>query len=453
MTEPDRPVANVAALKSQLMEQKRALARSLQDAKAQGIEKATAAQEGAMADIRALQDRILDAEDDARRAGTHNKTFTHIRSQGAKNVNAGLTHISEPLTYSKHNATERSYTLDLVRVSMGLDGTGEARQRLAAHATDIATAPEYRDLSRVDGAGGYAVPPAWLVDQYIELARPGKAFASAVQNLPLPGGTDSINIPKMKTGTSVDVQTADNTQVAETDLTDDFINAPVRTLAGQQSLAIQLLDQSPAAFDAIVFSDLIAAHATKLDQQVINGSGVAGQMQGVMGTTGVQSITPTGNTVKAVYAALANAVQQIHSSRFLPPTVIVMHPRRWGWMLAQMDTTDRPLFLPQANNPQNAAGILSQVASEAVVGQMHGLPVVTDSNIPTNLGAGTEDAIFVMRASDLVLYTGGIRTRVLPETKAGTLTVLLQVYSYAAFSAARYPQSVVTISGLTAPTF
>jgi hypothetical protein len=31
--------------------------------------------------------------------------------------------------------------------------------------------------------------------------------------------------------------------------------------------------------------------------------------------------------------------------------------------------------------------------------------------------------------------------------------VLLQLYGYLAFSAARYPQSVVELTGLTAPTF
>ena len=77
---------------------------------------------------------------------------------------------------------------------------------------------------------------------------------------------------------------------------------------------------------------------------------------------------------------------------------------------------------------------------------------------PTNLGAvgttpGTQDAIFVMRASDLILWESGIRARALPEIKANTLTVLLQIYNYLAFTAARYPQSVVEITGLPAISF
>jgi len=96
--------------------------------------------------------------------------------------------------------------------------------------------------------------------------------------------------------------------------------------------------------------------------------------------------------------------------------------------------------------------VLTDVASQQIVGSMHGLPVVTDPNIPVTQGAGNnEDPVFVVRASDLVLWEGGIRARVLPETKATTLTVLLQIYSYLAFSAARYPASIVEIAGLTAP--
>ena len=80
--------------------------------------------------------------------------------------------------------------------------------------------------------------------------------------------------------------------------------------------------------------------------------------------------------------------------------------------------------------------------------------MVTDPNIETNLCAGSdEDPVYVLRASDVVLWESGIRARVLPETKAQNLTVLLQLYGYLAFSAARYPQSIVEIAGLSPPTW
>jgi hypothetical protein len=59
----------------------------------------------------------------------------------------------------------------------------------------------------------------------------------------------------------------------------------------------------------------------------------------------------------------------------------------------------------------------------------------------------------VLRASDLVLWESGLRTRILPETKASTLTILCQLYGYVAFSAGRFPQSVAELTGLTPPSF
>lgn len=165
-----------------------------------------------------------------------------------------------------------SYLRDLARIAVNADDTNESRRRLSEHAAEL----ESRDLSRVDGSGGYAVPPAWLMDQYIGLPRAGRAFANLCQRQPLPGGTDSINIPKVLRGTSTAVQAADNQPVVQTDLTDTSINAPVRTIAGQQSVALQLIDQSPIAFDEVIFNDLTADHDRELDRQVISGTGITG---------------------------------------------------------------------------------------------------------------------------------------------------------------------------------
>lgn len=373
-----------------------------------------------------------------------------------KRAQARAESVTESRTYERGNG--KSYLQDLARVQLNMDTDGAARDRLARHAQDVSSDREYRDLDRTDGTGGYAVPPLWLMQQFIELARAGRAYANVVNTQTLPGGTDSINIPKVATGTEAAIQAADNTAVTETDMTDTFISAPVRTIAGQQDVAIQLLDQSPVSFDEVIFRDLVADYATKLDLQVITGSGAAGQVTGVRNTAGIETIayTSASPTVAELYSKIADAVQRVHTLRFMSPTVIAMHPRRWAWILAASDSTGRPLVVPEAGNPQNAIATLGTVGAEQVVGQMHGLPVVTDPSIPTTLGAGTdEDVVHVLRASDLLLYESGIRSRVLPEVGSGTLTVRLQVYGYLAFTAARYPKSVVEVggSGLIAPSF
>jgi hypothetical protein len=85
------------------------------------------------------------------------------------------------------------------------------------------------------------------------------------------GDTDSIIIPEILSGTAVGIQTADNEPVTDVDLTATFINAPVRTISGQQGVAIQLLAQSPIAFDEIVFRDLTDAVAVNAFKATVDG--------------------------------------------------------------------------------------------------------------------------------------------------------------------------------------
>lgn len=400
-------------------------------------------------ELKSLDDRITELSEEIERDGQITAGAAAVRRAQAR-----VTSVNEAAVYVRGNG--RSYLQDLIRHSLNMDADGSAIERLRRHTQDVATAPEYRDLNRTDGTGGYFVPPAWLMAQFVDLARAGRATANLVNSQPLPGGTDSINIPKVLTGTSTAVQNGDNTAVSETDLTDTAVNAPVRTIAGQQDVAVQLLDQSPVNFDEVIFRDLVGDYANKLNLQVIAGSGSAGQVTGIRATAGIETIAQTGTAPVDLYKKVADGIQRVHTLRFRAPEVIVMHPRRWAWLLSAVDTNGRPLVLPAAGNPQNAMATLTAVGSEMIVGSMHGLPVVTDPSIPTNLGAGTnEDVVLIMRASDLLLFESGIRTRVLPEVGSGTLTTRLQVFGYLAFTAGRYPKSVVEIGGvgLVAPTF
>jgi HK97 family phage major capsid protein len=400
-------------------------------------------------EIRSLDDRLTELADEDERTKRAASSARRMKA-----VDATM-RVTEQRTYQRNGPN--SYLRDLANAQINMDF--EARARLDRHAQEVRTEDEYqeyRDLNRADGSGGNFVPPAWLMDQWIELARASRVTANLINSQQLPAGTDSINIPRVLTGTSTAVQPADNDPVQEVDLTDSSLAIPVRTIAGQQDVAIQLLDQSPLNFDELVFRDLLADYAVKTNLQVLTGSGAAGQVLGLGAQTGVTAVTLTLTTVAGFYKAIANAVSQIHTSRFQSPNVIVMHPRRWAWLLSELDTTNRPLVVPQAQGPNNAVGTQNGVGTQQVVGTIQGLSVVTDPSIPINTGAGTnQDIVYILRTDDLVLYESPIRTRVMQETLSGTLTVRLQVYGYVAFSAGRYPSSTarITGAGLVTPTF
>lgn len=400
---------------------------------------------------------------------------------------------ANPLTYDRRNI-RRSYLHDLAVVKLGVGDVAAASERLQAHAGEMRVEMprleerlfgtvdnprvkelreedekvakrmveypidyERRDLSRTDGAGGEFVPPLWMVEDYVNLARAGRVAADLARGFPLPGGTDSINIPRVATGSSTAPQTADNAAVSETDLTTNSVSAPVRTIAGQQDIALQLLEQSPIAFDEVTFEDLANDHAEVLDTQVLNGSAAAGQMRGILQIAGVDTTTYTdaSPTVPELYPALADSANEVATNRFRMPEVIKMHPRRWFWMLAALDSNSRPLVVPSTQGPQNALATVEETVAEGFAGRIFGIPVFLDPNMPTNLGGGTEDRVIFDRPSEQYLFEGPVRTRVLPEVGSGELTVRFQLYSYTAFIPDRRVNSVSIVAGtgLEAPTF
>jgi HK97 family phage major capsid protein len=389
----------------------------------------------------------------------------------------GVTVTREPLTYERGNGA--SYFLDLANAQF--KGDTEARERLQRHGREmdvelprrdkrreekayqemrgISDLPEqFRESAferrtnpnRTDGQGGYFVPPVWLIDEYIDLPRFGRQAANLCRGFTLPSGTDSINLPKVSTGTATAVQTADGAAVNSQDITDTFVNAGVKTIAGQQDIAMQLLDQSPISFDEVIFADLIADLNQKLDLQVINGSGSGNQATGILNVSGINAITYTDGapTLPAMYVPIVKSASQVYKNRKMPAQSVLMIPSLWYWAAAQLDTTNRPLIVPPGI-AFNAAGVQSGLAEEGPVGMLSfGAPVYADGNIPTNLGGGTnESRIITARWSDLFLWEGAMRTRVLSEVLSGTLQIRFQVYEYFAFMGNRRPEAISVVSG------
>lgn len=472
---PGAPVAGMASFLDQLVA-KRAAAQEELNAIVNGAEARgedlnddeAAAFDEKRSEITKLDERIAELRESIEAEQRAGQAAVAVGAQTAGTVTVK----SEPLTYQRGD-NRQSYFQDLGKVIVG-GGDAEAQRRLVRHAAEVReraeaedranpgtidgeqVGVERRDLSRTDGSGGYFVPPAWMVDEYVALARASAVTANLVNNRPLPTGTDSINVPKVSTGTAVAVQTADNASVQETDLADTYVTLPVRTIAGQQDVALQALEQSPIAFDEMVFGDLTGDHAAKKDQQVLYGSGSSGQVVGLYNITSVDTTayTDASPTLPELYPKVADSVNEVSTNRYLPPQAIIMHPRRWFWACAQVDSTGRPFIVPTAQGPYNALAGQAGVAAEGPVGTMLGVPVYIDANVQTTVSS-TYDVIYVTRPSDHWLFESSIRTRVLPEVGSGTLTVRLQLYSYLAFTAERYPRatSLVVGSGTTTPTF
>lgn len=333
-------------------------------------------------------------------------------------------------------------------------GDASAAERIQRHAQEEL---QQRDVGTAAFAG--LTVPQFLLDLAAPIARAGRPTANAVRSLPLPDRGMTLSISRITTGTAAAAQATENTAVQETDIDDTKLDVSVVTLAGQQDVSRQALERSEMV-DQIVVADLVQAYHTLVGNAVINANG-SGSYTGILNTGSIEAVTYTdaSPTVAEFYPKLADAVQRVNANRYMPATGIIMHPRRWGWLNAAVDTAGRPLVVPNTNGAINAVGVGNAAEYGQVVGTLHGLPVITDANIPTNLGAGTnEDIVIVAKLDDLLLWEqdGGMpRELRFEETNGGNLTVKVVVYGYSAFTAGRYPKSVATIggTGLVTPTF
>lgn len=361
-------------------------------------------------------------------------------------------HTGRGLTY-RPDDHRTSWVRDLRTMVDG--GSPEARDRLARNSREWNT--ESRALTSVTaGAASDLVPPSWALSLIATVARAGRITADQLQQLSLPNTSMVVNVPRITTGASVAAQSPENTTVSDTNIATDTIFSNVHTLAGKQVLSFQIIDQSSYSMDQLIITDLAAELARQVDLFTLT-SNATGKV-GILSTSGVNAVTYTdaSPTVGELYSKIADGVQRIATSRFLPATKIVMHPRRWAWFLAALDSTGRPLVVPEANHPMNAAGTQPGVVAQGFAGTIQGLPVFLDSLIPINAGAGTnEDKIIIMRSDDLLLWESG--PRIIPDriSLAGQLSMQIVLWEYLAVQTGRYPQSISLISGtgLVAPSF
>jgi len=449
----------------------------------------------------------------------------------------------EPMTYGRGSG--HSYFLDMARdeakQGVGDGGLQAARDRLARHAAEMRVemprraerreraayeqferamssgnraerrageralamlhregiSPfERRATNRTDGTGGFLVPPVWMIDELVPYLRAGRDFADLWHNFPLPAGTDSINIPRITIGAATGPQVADGGVVPGRDMQDNFVNGRVQTIAGQQDAALQLLDQSPLAYDELIFGDLAADYNSQLSGQCFVGSNSAGQLAGVW-PGGVISnangiyIPNTNNTAAQTWVngggatfSVTNSVFQgggqmlslINRTRLRPPTHHVWHPWVWYYLLTQVDQQGRPLVVPGTPNNvgyNQAAVDTDGPASMGPVGFYQGLPVILDPNLPVTFpasggtnpsmstvsagqfapaaGSGVFTPLLVGAWQDLWLFEGEMRTRALTEVLSGNLQVRFQLYAYVATIPNRFQaySAVQTGSGPT----
>lgn len=274
-------------------------------------------------------------------------------------------------------------------------GDPEATQRLTEHMRAVTQAN--------GGAPGGIVPPKWLQDEYMAIARQNRVVADAVRHLPLGNDPRPINLPKQTQGVDGGTSNLSVAQATEgvnpagwgTDkftASQDTITPFVR--AAYQDVSRQLLNSSDPAVDALIFGDLRSAWDAMVETTICSAI-IAGAT-----ATGTTFATETlwKGTLPAVPAvdAIVDAETAVANDLRGAADLCIMNFRRFGAYRKLKDSAGRPLMPVSQYNPQNARGSLGNT----LVGEIEGLTVLASAGVvPT----GNTDSYVVLRSQAAIL--------------------------------------------------
>lgn len=380
------------------------------------------------AEFRTEDDKVIDKADIA-------------AADAAKSEARARVQVNEPAFYAERNG-RYSWFSDL-RAWKNEDNV-EARDRIMGQAK---VEREERAYTSTDAQGGYLVPPIWMQDKFVELRAKKAITANLVSNVDLPQHTDSINLPTMDGATAVAL-TTENSSLQETAATFNTVQANVFRAGGKASIPNTLIDRSIPAIDMIIMKDLAKRLALQVNSWVLAGTGTTiptGLTQ--QGSINAETYTAATATPQGLFAKLVLLATDISTTFFEWPDAFIMHGRRWGWLLAQVDGNDRP-FITQYS-PMNVPGTVDPShAAEGLVGAIAGVPVYVDNTISTTDGSGTdEDYILSLCRQESWLFNGTPKMGVFVETLADSDQTLVRATQDVAFTAGRYPSSIAKLTG------
>lgn len=305
---------------------------------------------------------------------------------------------------------------------------------------------EVRDIGTA--ALGGLVVPQFLNELAEGPVRAGQPLLTALEQVPLPREGVTFTVPRSVTtgGSSAHAQTSENTAVSETDPSEVNLERTLVTVAGQVTVSNQFIDRSNGVGERYLARDLFESATAQLDNQLINGTGANGQLVGLRNVTAINTVTWTDATpTRGEYTTfLGRLAHDLSIARLMPPDTVIMHPRRFYWVVGA----------PVTETPGLARPWQWEVESPFVA-RFSNMDVIVDSNIPTSIGASTnEDIALIIRRQDMPIHVGPLVVDVQRETEAGSLKVNVVGHRYAVWFPDRFRGTgigVLTGTGLTAP--
>ena len=294
-------------------------------------------------------------------------------------------------------------------------------------------------------AGGYLVPDQ-ISSELLQLREQNATLRGLFSRVQVEG--DTYRIPSI-TGGLVAGWVAELAEKPVSDLTFGEISANVFTAAGMAVASNQLLADAKRSVDSLINSDLAKRLANLEELAFLNGTGT-NQPRGILNTPGIGSTPLASTDVDDLLDAVQDSITSIYTDYFGAPNAIVMHPRTWGRIAKHRDANGAYVYSQGNYGTRTAADNLPGYgAGQTPRGELFGLPVYTTANVPTNLGATTnESRVIVGNFSEaLILDRQGITLDSSGHVFFTTNQTIFRAEERLGFTAARYPKAFNVIGG------
>lgn len=349
-----------------------------------------------------------DLADKAIEAGTTLDAFRAIAMSRIKDTTGALRLSESPeLGLSRREVDSYSF----VRAILSQDPTYAARhggieveasramaQKLGKDPRGLFVPPEAlhgkRDLEvGTPSTGGYLRPTDHMGDGFIDLLR-AQSLILKLNPTRLQGLRGDVSIPR-KTASATASWIAESAPAIESQPAFGQIVLRPRTIGAMTDFSRKTLLQASPDVENLVRMDLAAILGTGLDKAIVNGSGVGAEPLGIMGTTGVASVSLGANGGAISWDAVLEMERLLASAN------------ADAGNLAYLTT-------PEARKKLKATLKVSGIASDFIwgdgsepgAGLVNGYSALASTSVPANLTKGTGTALSAVifgNWSDLVV--------------------------------------------------
>lgn len=255
-----------------------------------------------------------------------------------------------------------------------------------------------------DAAGGITIPRP-MAEGMIELLRSRVAVrASGARSVPMPAG--ELRHAK-QTGGATAGYGAELAATAVSDLTFGAVDMSFKKLTALVGVSNSLLRQSGLNMAMVVRDDLLRVMALREDLAFLRNDGTGGQPRGVISWCLPGNLqTAVAATAAAAEAAVRRAVSLVEDANVgMVSPGWIMRASAKNWLAGLRDAAGYLVFPSIDQN-----------------GTLKGFPIRVSSQLPTNLGAGTNETEIVFADFSQVMIGDASAITLAMSTEAATVT-------------------------------